>query len=84
MPRWKYRLVLNADGNFNWEQMAESETQKANDVSLHDGEVFMVESSAFRDHCELRKDDVMPVSSSVLNGYSKFTGPLLEIGLQQP
>jgi hypothetical protein len=41
---------LNMDGNFNWEQMKQSETQQRNNVALHNGEGFVVESSRFARH----------------------------------
>jgi hypothetical protein len=41
--------------------MVEKEQQKANDVPLHDGEGFLVESQAYRQHCELRQHDQLPV-----------------------
>lgn len=52
-----YRVVLNMDGNFNMEQMKQSDTQKRNDVALYNGEGFMVESTRFAAHMEARKGD---------------------------
>lgn len=58
---WLYRIVANMDGNFNWEQMKQSDTQLQNDVALHNGEGFMVESTRFAEHSRARMADKPPV-----------------------
>jgi hypothetical protein len=61
-PRWLYRPVLCADGNFHAEKMYMKKA--ANDVSLHDGEGFVVQSTEYKEHVEARKHDKQPVMSS--------------------
>jgi hypothetical protein len=58
---WLYQIVANMDGNFNWEQMKQSNTQLQNDVALHDGKGFMVESTRFAEHSRARMADKPPV-----------------------
>lgn len=54
-------MNVNMDGNFNWEQMKQSDTQLRNDVSLHNGEGFMVEGTRFAQHSKARIADKPPV-----------------------
>jgi hypothetical protein len=60
-------VILNADGNFNWEQMVEKDVQRQNDVALHDGEGFLVESKNYEIHRHLRSNDILPVSHSLFS-----------------
>lgn len=58
-PQWLYQPVLCADGNFHAEKMFMK--VPGNDVALHDGEGFVVESACYKSHLEARKDNKQPV-----------------------
>ena len=47
--RWKYTPVFMMDGNFKAEHV--KSTKPAEDVNLFEGELFMVGTGAYQEHC---------------------------------
>lgn len=58
--RWMYAAKACADGNFHCEKMFMKRAE--NDVSLHDGEAYMVESTRYKQHLDARSSDKQDVS----------------------
>ena len=62
--RWLYMSSINVDGNFELEHMNMKHPEA--DISLSNGEAFMVESSNYHYHLGIGRDntEVWPISYS--------------------
>lgn len=70
------------DGNFHAEKMYMKKA--SNDLPLHNGEGFMVESTRYKAHIEAHKNDKQPVAIVFHCSFWYAHGRLTEINMFQP